>query len=457
MMNADRRDAGRKRLALIVTGNAQNLDMLDRVCRKAGLQPLDCATAREAVALAREHRIDICCLAFPAEDPALAPLVQDLRAEMHEGAPVLLLAPAVDVSDHEALFILGITEIFAPSQPDELVEYLRTRDAERRGPRGQHIFGKRVLLVEDSRTSAHVITRMLGAHGLLVDWVKSAEEGLEHLRARRYNLVITDLVLEGEMSGLALVSQLRQAGHDDFSLPILAITGFDDPARRRELFRIGVNDYVIKPVMEEELLVRARNLIIATGLAARVEAQRARLSLLEVTDPLTGLHNRSMLFSMGSKYLSMVRRTTSPFALLLVEIDALGEIYLEEGLEAGDEVLRQAAAALLRAVRDSDLVARIGDSRFALALPHCAAEDALRVGERCQQAIKGLCPFGMQVTACVAVASFDPDLDADFDTLLARTSRALERARAEGRTRVLLAGEPSRFEVRPEETGVPGS
>ncbi|HET19614.1 MAG TPA: GGDEF domain-containing protein, partial [Chromatiales bacterium] len=201
------------------------------------------------------------------------------------------------------------------------------------------------------------------------------------------------------------------------------------------------------PVMEEELLVRARNLIIATCLAARVEAQRARLSLLEVTDPLTGLHNRSMLFSMGSKYLAMARRAASPFALLLLEIDALGEIYLEEGHEAGDEVLRQAAATLLRAVRDSDLVARIGDSRFALALPHCAAEDALRVGERCHQAIEGLWPFGMQVTASVAVASFNPDLDVDFDTLLARTCRTVDRARAEGRDRVLIACAQSRPEV----------
>lgn len=447
MMSSDRRDAGRERLALIVSGDPQAAEMLDRVCQKAGLQPLDCASAREAVALAREHRIDVCCLAFPADAPALAPLVQDLRAEMHEGAPVLLVAPAVDVNDHETLFVLGITEIFAPSQPDELVEYLRNRDAERRGPRGQHIYGKRVLLVEDSPTSAHVITRMLGAHGLLVDWVKSAEEALDRIRVRRYDLVITDLVLEGEMSGLALVSQLRQSGHEDFSLPILAMTGFDDPARRQELFRVGVNDYVIKPVMEEELLVRTRNLIIATCLAARVEAQRARLNLLEVTDPLTGLHNRSMLFSMGTKYLAMARRSASPFALLLLEIDRMGDIYIEDGHEAGDEVLRQAAATLLRAVRDSDLVARIGDSRFALALPHCAVEDALRVGERCRQAVEGLWPFGMQVTASMAVASFNPSIDADFDSLMARACRTVEQVRAEGHNRVLLAGDPSRHEV----------
>lgn len=433
-------DAGGGRLALIITADIQARDGLERICQQAGLQSLDCATEREAVALAREHRIDVCCLAFAADDPSLASLVGGLRVELPEGAPLLLLTSTGDATEHEALFTLGITEVIPSSQPEKLLAYLLTRDAERRDPRGQHIYGKRILLVEDSRTAAHVITRMLMAHGLLVDWVKRAEEALERVRVQRYDLLITDLVLEGAMSGMALVGQLRQSGFADFSLPILAMTGFDDAARRRELFRLGVNDYVTKPVVEEELLVRARNLIIATGLAARVEAQRARLNLLEVTDPLTGLHNRRMLFSLGAKYLAMARRGGGAFSLLLLDLDRLGDINIQYGHEAGDEVLRSVAATLLKGVRESDLVTRVGDTRFALALPHCTVGDALHVSERFRAAIEGLWPFGMQVTASVGVATFSPDIDTDFDALLARACAAVDQARTEGRNRVVLAG-----------------
>ncbi|MEO1752058.1 diguanylate cyclase [Thiofaba sp. EF100] len=433
-------DAGGGRLALIITADIQARDGLERICQQAGLQSLDCVTEREAVALAREHRIDVCCLAFAADDPSLASLVGGLRVELPEGAPLLLLTSTGDATEHEALFTLGITEVIPSSQPEKLLAYLLTRDAERRDPRGQHIYGKRILLVEDSRTAAHVITRMLMAHGLLVDWVKRAEEALERVRVRRYDLLITDLVLEGAMSGMALVGQLRQSGFADFSLPILAMTGFDDAARRRELFRLGVNDYVTKPVVEEELLVRARNLIIATGLAARVEAQRARLNLLEVTDPLTGLHNRRMLFSLGAKYLAMARRGGGAFSLLLLDLDWLGDINIQYGHEAGDEVLRSVAATLLKGVRESDLVTRVGDTRFALALPHCTVGDALHVSERFRAAIEGLWPFGMQVTASVGVATFSPDIDTDFDALLARACAAVDQARTEGRNRVVLAG-----------------
>ncbi|MFZ5466635.1 MAG: diguanylate cyclase [Pseudomonadota bacterium] len=437
-------EAGGERLALIVTADIQVRDRLERICQQAGLQPIDCATEREAVALAREHRIDVCCLAFAADDPSLASLVGGLRVELPEGAPLLLLTSTGDATEHEALFTLGITEVIPSSQPDKLLAYLLTRDAERRDPRGQHIYGKRILVVEDSRTAAHVITRMLMAHGLLVDWVKRAEDALERVRVQRYDLLITDLVLEGEMSGMALVGQLRQAGFEDFSLPILAMTGFDDAARRRELFRLGVNDYVTKPVVEEELLVRARNLIIATGLAARVEAQRARLNLLEVTDPLTGLHNRRMLFSLGARYLAMARRGGGAFSLLLLDLDRVGDINIQYGHEAGDEVLRSAAATLLKGVRESDLVTRVGDTRFALALPHCTVGDALQVSERFREAIEGLWPFGMRITASVGVATFSPDIDTDFDAFLARACRAVDQARTEGRNRVVLAGGPPR-------------
>jgi len=437
-------EAGGDRLALIVTADIQMRDRLERICQQAGLLTIDCATGREAVALAREHRIDVCCLAFAVDAPELSALVGGVRAELPDGTPILLLTDAADTNEYETLFTLGITEVIPVAQPDKLLAYLLTRDAERRDPRGQHIYGKRILLVEDSPTVAHVIIRMLTAHGLLVEWVRRAEDALARVRARRYDLLITDLVLEGAMSGMALVGQLRQAGFEDFGLPILAMTGFDDAARRRELFRLGVNDYVTKPVVEEELLVRVRNLIIATGLAARVEAQRARLNLLEVTDPLTGLHNRRMLFSLGPRYLAMTRRSGGAFSLLLLELDRLGDINIQYGHEAGDEVLSSVATTLLKGVRESDLVTRIGDTRFALALPHCNVGDVLQVGERFRKAIEGLWPFGMRITASVGVATFNPDIDTDFDALVARAYQAVDQARMEGGNRVVLAADPSR-------------
>ena len=428
-----------ERFALVLSTERSERELMGRACQQAGFQPIECVSAQEAIKVVGELGVALCCLASSAAEPQLISLVHEIRSALPEHAPILLLSSATEVNEYEALFSQGVTEVFHPAHPERLVQYLRTRDAERRGPRGQHVYGKRILLVEDSRTVAHVVQRMLVAHGLQVDWVQRGEDALERVRQQRYDLLITDLVLEGEMSGVTLVGELRREGYADFTLPILAMTGFDDPARRRELFRLGVNDYVIKPVMEEELLVRARNLIIANRLAVRVEAQRARLNLLEVTDPLTGLHNRRMLFSMGAKYVAMARHAGGSFSLVALDLDRLGEVNNEYGHAAGDEVLRMTASILREGARESDLAARMGDTHFALALPHCAPADALRVGERLRQAIADMLPFGMRLTASVGVASFDAARDADFDAMAFRTCQYLERARTEGRDRVISA------------------
>ncbi|TQV64274.1 MAG: diguanylate cyclase [Halothiobacillaceae bacterium] len=435
----DAPDGGAELYALVLSPARADRELMGRACQRAGFQPIECVSAEDALALVDELGVSLCCVSSAIGASVLTALVRDLRAALPGDAPILLLSDAAEVNEHEALFGLGVTEVFHPSHPERLVQYLKTRDAERRGPRGQHVYGKRVLLVEDSRTVAHVVQRMLTAHGLQVDWVQSGEEALERIPMQRYDLMITDLVLEGVMSGLALVGHVRREGYDDFTLPILAMTGFDDPVRRRELFRLGVNDYVIKPVMEEELLVRARNLIIANRLAVRVEAQRARINLLEVTDPLTGLHNRRMLFSMGSKYVAMARSTGGSFSLVLLDVDRLGEINHDYGHAAGDEVLRLTAAVLSEGARESDLAARIGDIRFALALPHCSPADALRVGERLRQSIAGMLPFGVPLAASLGVVSFDPALDEDFDAMASRTLQSIERSRSEGRDRVIMA------------------
>lgn len=408
-----------ERLALVVSHDSSARGVISRACQQAGFQPINCLGVREAVSMAGEVGVEVCCLECP--DPEAIDLpgyLQDLRMAMPESVPILLVTSARAVPQHESLYTQGVTEVFSPDRLERLTQYLRARDAERSGPRGQYVYGKRVLLVEDSRTVAHVVRKTLTEQGLTVDWVSCGEDALEHVARNRYDLMITDLVLEGAISGMALVEQLRRDGYGDFTLPILAMTGFDDPARRRELFRLGVNDYVTKPVIEDELLIRTRNLIIAHRLATRVEAQRARLNLMEVTDALTGLYNRRMLFSMGAKYIAMARRTETPFSLLLLEIDDLAEINAQYGYDAGDEVMRLSSTAMREGARASDLAARMGDTCLALALPHCSVVDAEGVAIRCRKAIEALYPFGMKLAVRFGISTLSAEGAQSFDDLV---------------------------------------
>jgi CheY-like chemotaxis protein len=124
--------------------------------------------------------------------------------------------------------------------------------------------GMRVLYVEDSRTVAVATIRMLSAQGMQVLHVTSAEEALEWLREHQEavdapcaDLVLTDVYLKGELSGLDLLRSIRgEFGYGKRRLPVLVMTGDGNPANQSDLLREGANDLVLKPVEERALITK---------------------------------------------------------------------------------------------------------------------------------------------------------------------------------------------------------
>jgi CheY-like chemotaxis protein len=119
-----------------------------------------------------------------------------------------------------------------------------------------------VLYVEDSRVVAHATTRMLEKFGLTVTLVTSVEAAIELLEAARNedrapgaDLVLTDVNLKGELSGGDLLELIRGGfGYSKSELPVLVMTGDDNPKNQTALLRAGANDLVHKPI-EERLLI----------------------------------------------------------------------------------------------------------------------------------------------------------------------------------------------------------
>jgi CheY-like chemotaxis protein len=119
-----------------------------------------------------------------------------------------------------------------------------------------------VLYVEDSRVVALATTRMMEKFGLTVTQVTSVEAAVELLetaksegRAPGADLVLTDVNLKGELSGGDLLELIRGGfGYAKGELPVLVMTGDDNPKNQAALLRAGANDLVHKPI-EERLLI----------------------------------------------------------------------------------------------------------------------------------------------------------------------------------------------------------
>lgn len=119
-----------------------------------------------------------------------------------------------------------------------------------------------VLYVEDSRVVALATRRMLEKHGLTVLHVVSVEDALALLdtacaqgRVPGADLVLTDVNLKGELTGGDLLEKIRTGyGYGKGQLPVLVMTGDDNPKNQAALIRAGANDLVQKPI-EERLLI----------------------------------------------------------------------------------------------------------------------------------------------------------------------------------------------------------
>jgi diguanylate cyclase (GGDEF)-like protein len=107
------------------------------------------------------------------------------------------------------------------------------------------------------------------------------------------------------------------------------------------------------------------------ALAAELEASRARIVELEARvdiDPLTEIRNRRGFERELERSLAYVKRYGTSAALIYIDLDGFKPVNDRHGHAAGDAVLKALAAALVRNVRTSDIVARVGGDEFAVLL-----------------------------------------------------------------------------------------
>ncbi len=166
-----------------------------------------------------------------------------------------------------------------------------------------------------------------------------------------------------------------------------------------------------------------------------------RLSNASRTDPLTGLLNRRAFEELLESELERSRRTGRPLAVVVGDLDGLGELNSRLGLPAGDRVLQVTARDMLKWKRRIDSAGRIGGEEFALLLPETDERGAFLLAERLRRAAHRT--FGgdtVPVTISFGVASY-PEHGDRLDLLLSFATHAMSAAKELGKDRSVVYSE----------------
>jgi diguanylate cyclase (GGDEF)-like protein len=166
----------------------------------------------------------------------------------------------------------------------------------------------------------------------------------------------------------------------------------------------------------------------------------AELEELASKDSLTGTSNRRHFMHLAALELDHARRMGRSFALLALDIDHFKRINDTWGHAAGDEALKAFANACRMALREYDILGRVGGEEFAVALPNTGLDGAKVIAERLRAAVEELVVridkgvfLDMTVSAGIAVLAEE---DANVSDLLARADKALYTAKTMGRNQV---------------------
>ncbi len=276
-----------------------------------------------------------------------------------------------------------------------------------------------IMIVDDTKFSSALVSRIIQGAGYRdIRRASSALTALEQLEERRAQLIIADWLMP-EMDGLDLTRRVRQLDEADNRYTyVILLTAREGAEALREAFDEGVDDFVSKSVMNEQLLHRimAADRLVSLQNRILMDNQRlldqiSRLRKQSVLDPLTGLGNEQYALRRLDDAQRQAKSRGGAACLLLIRIDELEALSRKLGKALTQQLMLALSRRLKQMVRPMDILARLGPDTFGIIthqpdLTHCTPGSYRRIYDGMNnRAVKTAAGFhairvSMSVCAC---------------------------------------------------------
>jgi diguanylate cyclase (GGDEF)-like protein len=241
----------------------------------------------------------------------------------------------------------------------------------------------RLLVIEDNPADLALIRHQLadaGQAGWQIEHVSRVRDASAHLASGSVDIVLLDLNLPDAM-GLDGLAAVRAVDHD---VPVVVLTGSNDETLALAALKQGAQDFLVKGEATGRWLSRA---ITFAGERHRFQRELRELALC---DELTGLYNRRGFRLLAERECKALERSDGAILLVAVDLDHLKSINDTHGHAAGDGAIRLVGEALRHALRQTDILARVGGDEFLCLARHAAPTERAAVFERVRRVLAWL-------------------------------------------------------------------
>ena len=220
-----------------------------------------------------------------------------------------------------------------------------------------------VLVVEDSTSIRKREVFILKQINLNIYEATNGKEALDIIKNIKLDLIISDINMP-YMDGEKLLTNIREK-YSSSSLPFIVISSNEDNDKFIKLLKLGANDYLKKPFLKDELVVRVNNIL-------NIYDNMKKIELKAKIDSLTQVFNRFYLENEFEKVFYFY----SQKSIAMLDIDYFKKINDTYGHQTGDKVLKHFASLIKNNIRKTDIVIRYGGEEFLVFFPNTKKEEA---------------------------------------------------------------------------------
>lgn len=308
--------------------------------------------------------------------------------------------------------------------------------------------GTRVLLGDSEPESASRLCELLKSWNYSVISVQTGVEVLSKLgEAQAAEIIVLNANLK-EISAIEVLHRLRQSEKRKHMWTML-VTDVADRELVQMAVDAGADDLIALPLQEQDLHVRMHTAERMCSLQADLNHSIERSRFYDQYDKITGVLNRETILSNLFRETDRVQRMQNPLGFLYIQLDNFTELTTSLGFEAGDRILQQTVERFQRYLRSYDLIGRMADDEFLIALPGCGRDATLSLAQRLRKLIFQK-PFDLGLRTAAVTASFGVSQSRGRSPLvvLRETQQALAIAKSLGPGQIFRYG---------DKTPIPGS